>query len=71
MVIYPSPLKYGQALSLPYSELFRRLWQCHSSAAVSAIRHWIWFLVDEHVNAIIRQALAVPSFTLVVIDPIS
>ena len=24
---------------------------------------------DEHVNAIIRQALAVPSFTLVVIDP--
>lgn len=24
---------------------------------------------DEHVNAIIRQALAVPSFTLVIVDP--
>jgi len=24
---------------------------------------------DDHVNAIIRQALAVPSFTLVVVDP--
>ena len=24
---------------------------------------------DEHVNALIRQALAIPSFTLVVIDP--
>jgi hypothetical protein len=24
---------------------------------------------DEHVNAIIRQALAIPSFTLVVVDP--
>lgn len=24
---------------------------------------------DEHVNAIIRQALAMPSFTLVIVDP--
>src|SRR5690606_7337859 len=24
---------------------------------------------DEHVNAIIRQALAIPSFTLVIVDP--
>jgi flagellar motor switch protein FliM len=24
---------------------------------------------DEHVNAIIRQALAVPSFTFVIVDP--
>ncbi len=24
---------------------------------------------DEHVNAIIRQALAIPSFTMVIVDP--
>ncbi len=24
---------------------------------------------DEHINALIRQALAIPSFTLVIVDP--
>ena len=66
--IYPSPLKYGQALGLPYSELFRRF----GSAIVQP--QSVLFVIgygfgDEHVNAIIRQALAIPSFTLVVVDP--
>ena len=66
--IYPSPLKYGHALGLPYSELFRRF-----GSAVAQPQS-VLFVVgygfgDEHVNAIIRQALAIPSFTLVVVDP--
>jgi hypothetical protein len=68
VVIYPSPLKYGQALSLPYSELFRRFGNAivQPQSVLFAIGYGFG---DEHVNAIIRQALAVPSFTLVVIDP--
>lgn len=68
VLIYPSPLKYGQALGLPYSELFRRF----GNAVVQP--QSVLFTIgygfgDEHVNAIIRQALAIPSFTLIVVDP--
>ena len=68
LVIYPTPAKYGETLGLPYSELFRRF-------AVALVRpQSVLFVIgygfgDEHVNAIIRQALAVPSFTLLVVDP--
>ena len=68
VIIYPSPLKYGQALDLPYSELFRRFG--NSVAQPQAVLFTIGYgFGDEHVNAIIRQALAIPSFTLVVVDP--
>jgi len=68
LLIYPTPAKYGETLGLPYSELFRRF------AAALARPQSVLFVIgygfgDEHVNAIIRQALAVPSFTLVVVDP--
>jgi hypothetical protein len=68
VLIYPSPLKYGQALGLPYFELFRRF------GNVIAQPQSVLFTIgygfgDEHVNALIRQALAIPSFTLVVVDP--
>lgn len=68
ILIYPSPLKYGQALGIPYSELFRRF------ASAIAQPQSVLFTVgygfgDEHVNALIRQALSIPSFTLVVVDP--
>ena len=68
VLIYPSPLKYGQALGMPYSELFRRF------GSAIAQPQSVLFTVgygfgDEHVNALIRQALSIPSFTLVVIDP--
>ena len=68
VLIYPSPLKYGQALGLPYSELFRRF----GNAVVqpqSVLFSIGYGFGDEHVNAIIRQALAIPSFTLIVVDP--
>jgi len=67
-LIYPTPLKYGETHGMPYAELFRRF-------AASVVRPQSTLFVigygfgDDHVNAIIRQALAVPSFTLVVIDP--
>lgn len=68
VLIYPTPAKYGETLGLPYSELFRRF-------GTSLVRpQSVLFVIgygfgDEHVNAIIRQALAVPSFTLVIVDP--
>jgi hypothetical protein len=66
--IYPSPLKYGQALGLPYSELFRRFGSAiaQPQSVLFAIGYGFG---DEHVNAIIRQALTIPSFTLIVVDP--
>jgi len=68
VLIYPSPLKYGQALGLPYSELFRRFGNAvvQSQSVLFTIGYGFG---DEHVNAIIRQALAIPSFTLIVVDP--
>ena len=68
LLIYPTPAKYGETLGLPYSELFRRF------AGALARPQSVLFVIgygfaDEHVNSIIRQALAVPSFTLVIVDP--
>lgn len=66
--IYPSPLKYGQALGLPYSELYRRFGSAiaQPQSVLCVIGYGFG---DEHVNAIIRQALAIPSFTLLIVDP--
>jgi len=68
LLIYPTPAKYGETLGMPYSELFRRF------AAAVVRPQSVLFVIgygfgDEHVNAIIRQALTVPSFTLVIVDP--
>ena len=68
LLIYPAPTKYGDVLGMPYAELFRRF------AGTVTRPQSVLFVVgygfgDEHVNAIIRQALAIPSFTLVIVDP--
>lgn len=68
VLIYPSPLKYGQALGMPYSELFRRFGNAIAQPQ-SALFVIGYGFGDDHVNALIRQALAIPSFTLVVVDP--
>jgi hypothetical protein len=53
---------------MPYSELFRRFGS--AIAQPQSVLFTIGYgFGDEHVNALIRQALAIPSFTLVVIDP--
>ena len=68
LLIYPTPGKYGEALGLPYSELFRRF--ANSLTRPQSVLFVIGYgFGDQHVNAIIRQALAIPSFTLVIVDP--
>ena len=68
ILIYPTPLKYGETVGMPYSELFRRFaWAIvRPQSTLFTIGYGFG---DEHVNAIIRQALAIPSFTLVIVDP--
>lgn len=68
LLIYPTPAKFGEVLGLPYSELFRRFAAalCRPQSVLFVIGYGFG---DDHVNAIIRQALAIPSFTLVVVDP--
>jgi len=66
VVIFPTPLKYGATLGMPYSEMFRRFGQ------IVAQPQSVLFVIgygfgDEHVNATIRQALAIPSLTLVIV----
>ena len=68
LLIYPMPAKYGEILGLPYSELFRRF--ANTIARPQSVLLALGYgFGDEHVNAIIRQALSVPSFTLVIVDP--
>jgi hypothetical protein len=68
ILIYPTPTKVGETLGMPYAELFRRF-------AATVVRPQSTLFVlgygfgDEHVCAIVRQAMAVPSFTLVIADP--
>lgn len=68
VLIYPTPAKWGEALGMPYAELLRRF-------ATAVVRpQSVLFVLgygfgDEHICAIVRQALAVPSFTLVIVDP--
>jgi len=69
LLIYPTPAKYGEILGFPYSELFRRF------ADTIARPQSVLFIIgygfgDEHVNAIVRKALAVPSFILIIVDPL-
>lgn len=67
MIIYPCSTKKAFALDLPYSELFRQF-----ALAVTQSQSVLFTLGysfnDEHINDIIRQALSVPSFTLIIVD---
>jgi len=65
-MIYPSPAKQNASLSSPYTDLFRelkfKLFQSNSVLIVSG-----YSFGDEHINNIIYQSLAKPSFRLVVL----
>lgn len=68
VIVYPTTLKYGETLGLPYSEMFRRF------QTVVVQPQSVLFVIgysfgDRHMNALILQALAMPSFTLVIVDP--
>ena len=68
LLIYPTPAKIGETLGMPYAELFRRF-AGNVAQPQSALFVIGYGFGDEHVNAIISQALALPSFTLVIVDP--
>jgi len=65
VMIYPTPLKDRSTLMTPYSDLFRtmenRLMQKNSTLIVMG-----YSFGDDHINRVILNALAVPSFRLVV-----
>ncbi|MDE0398993.1 MAG: SIR2 family protein [Candidatus Poribacteria bacterium] len=68
LLIYPTPAKIGETLGMPYAELFRRF--AGNVAQAQSVLFTVGYgFGDQHVNAIIRQALALPSFTLVIVDP--
>ena len=68
LLIYPTPAKIGETLGMPYAELFRRF--AGNVAQPQSVLIAVGYgFGDQHVNAIIRQALALPSFTLVIVDP--
>lgn len=70
VMIYPTPLKNEFTLDFPYSDLFRRFADTITQPQSVLITIGYSF-ADEHVNRIIYQALTIPSFTLLIVDPIA
>ena len=67
IMIYPTSSKKEYTLNFPYSELFRKFAdRLQQPEAVLFVIGYSFY--DEHVNDIIYQALANPSFTLVIVD---
>ena len=67
IMIYPTSSKKEYTLNFPYSELFRKFAdRLQQPEAVLFVVGYSFY--DEHVNDIIYQALANPSFTLVIVD---
>jgi len=66
-MIYPTSYKKGYTLDFPYSELFRQF-----SSTITQPQSVLFCIgysfCDEHINDIIKQALAIPSFTLIIVD---
>jgi len=69
VMIYPTPLKNEFTLDFPYSDLFRRFAEAITQPQSVLVTIGYSFS-DEHVNRIIYQALTIPSFTLLIVDPV-
>lgn len=65
LMIYPCVSKKSFTLDLPYSELFRQFSQTINQPQCVLFCVGYSFY-DEHINDIIRQALSIPSFTLII-----
>ena len=70
VMIYPTPLKNEFTLDFPYSDLFRRFADAITQPQSVLVTIGYSF-ADEHVNRIIYQALTIPSFTLLIVDPVT
>ena len=67
IMIYPTSSKKEYTLNFPYSELFRKFAdRLQQPEAVLFVVGYSFY--DEHINNIIYQALANPSFTLIIVD---
>lgn len=65
LMIYPCVSKKSFSLDLPYSELFRQL--SHAINQPQSVLFCVGYsFYDEHINDIIKQALSIPSFTLII-----
>lgn len=65
IMIYPTPLKDRSTLMTPYSDLFRFMENCLMKKNSILITLGYSFS-DEHINRIILNGLAIPSFKLVI-----
>jgi len=65
IMIYPCASKKSFTLDLPYSELFRQFAQAINQPQ-SVLFCVGYSFYDEHINDIIKQALSIPSFTLII-----
>lgn len=65
IMIYPCVSKKSFTLDLPYSELFRQFAQAINQPQ-SVLVCVGYSFYDEHINDIIKQALSIPSFTLII-----
>lgn len=68
LMIYPSPLKEGEILGYPYSEMFRHFsFSIHKPQSVLFAIGYSFN--DNHINQLIYQSFSIPSFRLVIITP--
>lgn len=67
LMVYPCVSKKSFTLDLPYSELFRQFAQSINKPQ-SVLLCLGYSFYDEHINDIIKQALSIPSFTLIIVN---
>jgi len=67
VLIYPTPMKEGETLGFPYSELIRRFANIIQQPQSVLITVGYSFN-DEHINRIIWEAFSIPSFNLIIVS---
>ncbi len=67
IMIYPTSAKKEYTLNFPYSELFRKFAD-RLSQPETVLFCVGYSFYDEHINDIIYQAMASPTFTLIIVD---
>jgi len=66
LLVYPSPMKEGETVGFPYSEVFRRFADVIQQPQSVLIALGYSF-GDEHINRIIYESFSMPSFNLVIV----
>ena len=66
LLVYPSPMKEGETIGFPYSEVFRRFADVIQQPQSVLITLGYSF-GDEHINRIIYESFSIPSFNLIIV----